>query len=226
MKRRSRSHPDSRLSGDEPRRDPPIEAYLDARGRGRSARNMLDEVARDCSTLDELARDREWIDAVRAAPAAPDQTRRILDRLGFETDHSSRARWRRVLLTRRLVTAASLSLAFVVGMWARSASTPQPAARTAEAAHRFEQVIESLPMAIDPLERVRGMVSEVGATLTGTNPQNVPPAVAPESSRPHRSHRHFDRGARQAPPFNAESLFNSDATQDDLLLILRHMGVV
>ncbi len=228
MKRPERPHPDPRRRGDEPQRDPAVEAYLDARGRGRSARRMLDEVARDGSTLDELARDREWIDAVRAAPSAPDQTRRILNRLGVATDDSSRARWRNVLFTRRLTTTAALLLAFVVGMWARSASTPLPSGRTTEAAHRFEEVIESLPIAIDPLERVRGMVSDVGATLAGSEIQqeSARSAAPAEAPPPRRSHRRLDRAAGSPASLNPDALFEIDAGQEELHLILRHLGVV
>jgi len=211
---------------------PAVDPYLDARGAGRPAKSMLDAVCRDSSVLDALARDREWIDEVRSPASVPDQTGLILNRLGVEMRHFDRRRHRFVLLSRRLCMAAVLVLAFVVGMWARSALVPAPATRTFETANRLERVIKSLPTEMDPFDRVRNLILEVGATLAG------PDSAVGSPNRPARAAR---RTAPDAPP-NApvraglrnsvrpelapSGLINQDIDAESPHAIYRDMGIV
>jgi len=228
MKRKPRRHPDSPSAGEPATRPESIEAYLDARGAGRAARHMLDQIAVDASTLDDLAKDREWIDEVRTAPAAPDQTHRILKRLGLDPAREGRDHLRFAMLSRRLVTAAVLVLAFVVGMWARSSVVSQSPGKTPDTVHRFERIIESLPLEIDPLERVRGMVLDVGSTLSEMDDTGRPAAeTAPrESDQPRRPRRHQRREGIDRPGNEVEGLFTPEFDIESIQALWRDLGVV
>lgn len=209
---------------------PAVDHYLDARGAGRPAKSMLDAVCRDSSVLDTLARDRKWIDEVRLPASAPDQTGRILDRLGVEMSQFDRRRHRFVLLSRRFSAAAVLVLAFVVGMWARSSLIPAPATQTVETAHRLERVIESLPTEMDPFDRVRGIILEVGATLA------EPDSAADAPAQPSRVTRRPATGPRPParagikdrirPELNPSGLINQNVDTESLIALYRDMGII
>lgn len=222
---RRRRHPESPFDRRTPERRRAIEEYLDARGRGRSARRMLDEVAADASMLDDLAADRAWIDLVRTIPPAPDQTDRILDRLGLDAARFNRRGHRFALFTRRLAIAAVLSLAFVLGMWARSSmmlSRPIPST----AARHLQQAIESIPAELDPLGRVRGLVFDVGSTLA---PPPAADAAAPSLRRDARNHEHERARSRRGRPDHAapgpDDSFAPEPESESIQVILRSLGI-
>ena len=193
---------------------------------------MLDEVCRDAAVLNDLARDREWIDQMRLPAPAPDQTGRILGRLGVDVTHFDRRRHRFVMVSRRLAAAAALALAFVVGMWARSSLLPVPATRTVETAHRFERVIESLPIQMDPFDRVRGIMLEVGATLAEPDPQAETPARRASANRrtPPDSRSHAPARAtvtdHARPEVDPSGPFNEEFDVESLKAIYRDLGIV
>ena len=212
---------------------PAVDAYLDARGARRQARSMLDEVCRDASVLDDLARDREWIDEVRSPAPAPDLTDRILGRLGVDATHFDRRRHRFVLRSRRLSAAAALALAFVVGMWARSSLVPAPATRAVETAHRFERILESLPIQMNPLEPLRVIMLEVGSTLA--EPEAQPQPAAPPASAARRTPADLPRHApvrtttkdRLRPDADQPGLFlDEEIDVESLKAIYRDLGIV
>ncbi len=211
-----------------------IDAYFDARGSGKPARSMLDEVLRDASVLDDLARDREWIDEVRAAAPAPDQTMRILDRLGVDPNHFDRRRHRFTIFTRRLASAAVLMFAFVIGMWARSTGFRPAAAERVETARQFERVIESLPIQLDPFDRVRGVMLEVGSTLAESQPAPVQ-VSQPESARqdaplrqPPQPRRPAVRraGIEPSPAITDDGLIDEEIDIETLKAIYKDLGIV
>ncbi|MCC6906705.1 MAG: hypothetical protein IT430_02075 [Phycisphaerales bacterium] len=211
-----------------------IDAYFDARGSGKPARSMLDDVLRDASVLDDLARDREWIDEVRAGAPAPDQTLRILDRLGVDPIRFDRRRHRFTVITRRLATAAVLLFAFVIGMWARSTGFRPAAAERVETARQFERVIESLPMQIDPFDRVRGAMLEFGSTLAETEAptmpidqteirrQNPPSRVQLRPNRPVLKRATIE----PMPPALDDGLIDEDIDVETLKAIYKDLGIV
>lgn len=225
------SHPD-RAHSRADSAPPAVEAYLDARGTGRPAKSMLDQVCRDASVLDDLARDREWIDQVRLPASAPDQTDRILGRLGVERGQFNRRRHRFALLSRRFSAAAVLVLAFVVGMWGRSALMPAPVTPTVETAHRLERVIESLPIQMDPLVRMRGIMLEAGSTLLEPDSPVDPSIHSGPATRRSTLDPRFQAPVRamindhHLPELDPSGLINEDIDVESLNAIYREMGIV
>ncbi len=231
MSKSTRRHRD-----DQPRRDasspPAVDAYFDARGKGRPAKDMLNEVLRDASVLDELARDQEWIDEVRHSTPTPDQTICILNRLGLDPTRFNRRQHRFTLLTRRLSTAAVLAFAFVVGMWARSSLVGVGGSQPVETAHRFERVIESLPIQMDPFDRMRGLMLEVGTTLA--DPDSLPPSTAPAfvpaplpaptTTLPAPKRALLKQG--NPPAIDLEGVFDDEIDVESLKAIYKDLGIV
>ncbi|GEM_PF-5205664 len=231
MSKSARRHPE-----EQPRRDesspPAIDAYFDAHGKGRPAKQMLDEVLRDASVLEDLARDREWIDEMRHSSPAPDQTLRILNRLGLDPNQFDRRHHRFALLTRRLSTAAVLAFAFVIGMWARSSLVHSGASQPVETAHRFERVIESLPIQMDPFDSMRGLMLEVGTTLAEPDVSPSPTASSFKAGPPPAAATPLPAPKRAllepvTPPANdLEDLFDDQIDVESLKAIYKDLGIV
>ncbi len=222
---RRRRHPESLMDGRDPGRARSIEEYLDARGRGRSARHMLDAVASDVSTLDDLASDRAWIDIVRDAPRAPDQTDRILKRLGLGAGRFDRRGHRFALFTRRLAVAGVLALAFVLGMWMRSSMMLSRQAPATQAAEHLQQVIESIPAEIDPLSRVRGLVFDVGSTLATQQAVGIEPQTSGEARNDVHERPRPRRSGPDRPLPALHDSFLPEPDAESIHILLQSLGI-
>jgi ketosteroid isomerase-like protein len=192
-----------------------IDAYFDREMKPAQIDVLLDDVVRDPSVLDDLAGEREWIDALRQCPRAPDLTTAIMRRAGLDPSRFDRRHYRRRLWLRRSALSAVILLAATMVVWMRFTGTPTAAPALPSAAPHIEAVFEALPAEIDPLQQVRVLVlramDEVlpgvqrqapratGGAAAGVSEQPAGSATLRTSPPPWNPAAHWER-AHEDPP--------------------------